>query len=181
MRFHASHLALAAFMGCAGLSVYLTVRHAQMQEELDEAQLRLNRIEAAIRKRDDADPLEARACMELNRGGSADSPCITTLHHLSRTPQQFHRRWVKVAGMYKQGFEQTALYPAREHVSASADEFAPHTGLWVQIGMDWGKPSPMTVVGEFRRGPAGHLGEYFGELLEAKVVSPIPPPDHKRG
>lgn len=177
MRVHVSNFAVAAIVCCVSLSAYLTMRHIQMQRELDAAQLRLTKIEAATQKRDDADPLEAHACVELNTGDSPHSPCRTTLHHLSRTPQQFHRRWVMVEGIYAQGFEQTALYPAPRNKSVPAEEFAPHTGLWVQIGMKWGKPSPMTVVGQFRRGPAGHLGEYFGELIDAKVVSPIPQPN----
>lgn len=123
-------------------------------------------------KRESVDPLVARECMELGLGTSPQKPCQTTLRRLAETPQQFHGSWVMVEGIYASGFEHTAVYPTRLDTEEASQGLDKHAALWVQFGLPLTNSRPViTVVGKFERGPAGHMGDYFGELVDAKVVS----------
>ena len=60
--------------------------------------------------------------------------------------------------------------PSSEPMEASKS-LDKHEALWVQLGLPNTQNRPViTVMGRFVRGPAGHLGDYFGELVDAKMV-----------
>jgi len=157
-------------MACSlAMSLYVTARYAQIHADLATTKERLSRVEADLKRRNNADPLHARECLELSSGGSPQNPCQTTLRRLAQTPQQFHDRWVLVEGVYANGFEHSALYPSQAELGVSAQRFDKHEALWVHLDMPLMKePVPLLIVGRFTRGPSGHLGDYFGELTDAK-------------
>ena len=168
---------VVALLCCIGISVYLGLRYLQVQDELAKTSARLERLEAAVKQREAADPLQARECVELGLGGSRDKPCMTTLRRLAQTPQQFHDRWVMVEGFHGSGFEHSALYPVQPELAYSAKIFDKNAALWVDLDLPntYEKDMPLvTVIGKFERGPAGHLGDYFGELTDAKLLRLAP-------
>ena len=153
-------LMAVTFACCIAMNVYLTL----------DSRDRLNKMEVEVKQRNSADPLVARECIEVDTGNSSDRPCLTTLRRLAQTPQQFHNRWVMVRGVYVSGFEQSALYPERLDSEVSTQELDRYSALWVHLDPIPSNDRPaITVVGRFSRGPAGHLGDYFGELTEATV------------
>jgi hypothetical protein len=144
----------------------------QLRADLAETTKRLQKIEAVVKKREIADPLMARECVELKLGASPEKPCQTTLWRLAQTPQQFHGSWVMVEGIYESGFEHTAVYPLPSDGGESSQKLDKHAALWVQLDLPETTSRPVIfVTGKFERGPAGHLGQYFGELVDAKVLS----------
>jgi len=171
MRVHPLPFVSLALACSLGISIYLLAQFLQVRADLAETNRRLQKIEAAVQKRESADPLEARECVELGTGASPDNPCYTTLRRLAQTPQQFHRTWVVVEGIYASGFEHSAVYPIPSEPMEASKSLDKHEALWVQLGLPNTQNRPViTVMGRFVRGPAGHLGDYFGELVDAKMV-----------
>lgn len=171
MRPRYSHVLLLVLACCIALSLFTFGQYLQMRDELAQTRARLAHIETAVKKREEADPLQAGECVELELGDSADKPCLTTLRRLAMAPQQYHGRWVVVEGLYAGGFELSALFPEQENRSVMAPGLDRHAALWVQLGLP-ATPKEMPLIyvtGKFKRGPAGHMREYFGELLDAKV------------
>ncbi len=131
---------------------------------------RVQALEAAMARRDKADPLTAAECQWESRGHdwtageSREHPCVVSFQRLIQAPQQFNGRWVEVQGHYEQAYEVSAFVAPYAPDSNSADPYA--EALWVNGAvlprLEGG--SLDRAVGKFRRGPAGHLGEYFGEL-----------------
>lgn len=170
MRLRPLPLVIAALACSIAINFYLTL----------DARARVDKIEAALKQRDNADPLVARECVEMNAGDAPDRPCVTTLQRLAQTPQRFHDRWVLLRGIYVSGFEQSALFPmpVEPEMPPPTDRPMPpptfdrYTAVWVRFDPTStnleGTPE-LTVVGRFKRGPAGHLGDYFGELTNAQV------------
>lgn len=163
---------LVALAACIGMSLYMLVQVLQLRGNLVDTTRRLQMVESAVKRREDADPLVARECIESGRGASRDRPCFTTLWHLAQTPQQFHGTWVVVEGIYASGFEHTAVYPMPSDTKFPSQRLNKHEALWVQLGLpDTDSRPVISVLGRFQRGPAGHMGDYFGELIDAKVLS----------
>ncbi|MEW6761895.1 MAG: hypothetical protein AB1437_13825 [Pseudomonadota bacterium] len=162
---------LLVLAGCAVLNLILVGLYLQLRNDLAQVKTRLASMEAAIQKREDADPLQAQECVELDTGDSPDKPCMTTIRRLALAPQQFHDRWVLVRGLYAGGFELSALFEAQENRSVMAPGLDSHAALWVPLGLPY-TPEEMpliTVSGKFKRGPSGHLRQFFGELVDAEV------------
>jgi hypothetical protein len=167
---------LAVLAVCAGISLYASVQLRRLSDNLTQATTRLQIVESAVKRRESADPLVARECEEYGLGASREKPCLTTLWHLAQTPQQFHGSWVMVEGIYASGFEHTAVYPYPD-LEYPSQRLNKHEALWVQLPLPNTNSRPViSVVGRFERGPAGHMGEYFGELVDAKVLSLGKPP-----
>jgi hypothetical protein len=172
MRLHPLSLAIFALASCVGISLYTLGHVLELKADLTETTKRLQKLEAAVKKREIADPLEAHECVELGLGVSPDKPCETTLWRLAQTPQQFHGSWVMVKGIYASGFEHTAVYPLPPDGGVFSQTLDKHAALWVQLNLPVTTSRPVVLVaGKFERGPAGHMGQYFGELVDAKVLS----------
>ncbi len=134
---------------------------------------RLALLEAAAAARDKADPLMAPECEWASRrlhgeiaGNSREHPCVVSIRRVLQAPQQFDGRWIDVYGRYDHGFEVSALFTSNAAGSDGEDPSA--EALWVNVAL---QPRAVGdsldhVVGVFHRGPAGHLGAYFGELDE---------------
>jgi hypothetical protein len=172
MRFSPLSIVISALVFCLGLILYLLGQFLQMRGDLAETTRRLKQVEVAVQKRENADPLVARECAELGLGGSPAKPCHTTLYHLALTPQRYHGVWVIVQGIYASGFEHSAIYPMPSEPGGTLQILNQHSALWVQVGVpDTNSRPVISVTGRFKRGPAGHMGDYFGELIEAKLLS----------
>lgn len=172
MRFSPLSIVNSALVFVLGLSLYLLGQFLQMRGDLAETTRRLKQVEVAVQKRENADPLVAQECAELGLGGSAAKPCHTTLHHLALTPQRYQGNWVTVQGIYASGFEHSAIYPMPSQPGGTWQILDKHSALWVQLGLPDSNSRPVvSVTGRFERGPAGHMGDYFGELIEAKLLS----------
>ena len=143
---------------------------------------RIAALEAAVAERDAADPLVPKECLYAMRtrgetwGQTRERPCEVEFQRLIEAPQQFEGRWVKVQGAYADGFETSALSSPEsqpQRFSANGIPMPPPSGyrhaLWVSAprtpdGTTDDGLERVVVVGRFHRGPAGHLGAYFGEL-----------------
>jgi len=158
---------------CIVLNVVLAGLYLHMRSDLAETKTRLASMEAVVKQREQADPMQARECVELELGDSPDKPCLTTIRRLAMAPNKYHDRWVMVQGLYAGGFEMSALFPELPDRSIMAREHDRHSALWVSLNLpDTRKEMPLIVVsGKFKRGPSGHMLEYFGELVDAKVRS----------
>ena len=132
---------------------------------------RVAALEAALARRDKADPLVAQECRWKSRGledatagESRENPCVVSFRRVLQAPQQFDGRWIDVHGYYAHGFEVSALFESEPAGSNGEDPSV--EALWVNVAL---QPRVVGdsldhVVGVFHRGPAGHLGAYFGEL-----------------
>lgn len=132
---------------------------------------RIAALEAAVAQRDAADPLmpfECRHSLPVRgeiSGNSRDKPCFVAFQRLLDAPQQFEGRWVEVQGRYASGFETSALFPLDSKPPSEGWESYEHA-LWVGV-QPFAKADTqngVVFVGRFRRGPAGHLGQYFAAL-----------------
>ncbi|GAB3374521.1 hypothetical protein [Massilia agri] len=170
-RLHLWSVVIVVLVSSVGLNLLVIGQYLRMRDELIQTEARLERIENVVKKREAADPLQAKECVELETGDSPDKPCMTTLRRLALTPQQYHDRWVVVEGLYAGGFEVSALFPEQEDRSVMASGLDSYAALWVQLDLpNTPKEMPLIyVMGRFKRGPAGHLGQYFGELVNAEV------------
>jgi len=126
---------------------------------------RVATLEAAVAARDKADPLMAPECAMESRGHdwtageSREHPCAVSVRRVLQAPQQFNTRWLRVYGRYQKGFEVSALQDIEGGTSSEE-------AIWVSARVQKGQEAsaPDVVVGRFYRGPAGHLGAYFGVL-----------------
>lgn len=128
-------------------------------------------LEAAVAERAAADPLLAVECRisDPNRreiwGQVREKPCQVSFQRLLDAPQQFEGRWVEVQGRYSSGMESSALFALNSNPPAEGWESYEHA-LWVDVE-PFAKADAQkrgVVVGRFRRGPAGHLAQYFAAL-----------------
>ena len=131
---------------------------------------RIDALESAVTERSAADPLMPFECQSRPdrplSGQSRDKPCIVSFQRLIDAPQQFQGRWVEVQGTYWSGFEQSELHPL-DWVAPDRDHWPdPARAFWVGV-----EPfAPLDAqnrgvfIGHFRRGPDGHLDQYFASL-----------------
>jgi hypothetical protein len=134
---------------------------------------RVSALEKVSAAREAADPLMPAECgIAEGMGATRERPCLVEFQRLYRSPQQFVGRWVMVEGRYATGFEMNALFPPAEHFTyQTADRMlSSHRGIWVAAEYREGANlQKLSVVGKFKPGPAGHMGQYFGELAEAHM------------
>jgi hypothetical protein len=157
-------------------SVFLGFQISHLHTTNQELQNRVNLLDAAVRKRQVADPLEPVECgpgFGNGTGKSSGQPCRISIWRLLTSPQQFDGKWVRVQGAYRSGFEQSALYDVDYQLAPSLSEvfMQPRFALWVDTSQQIDASLPRrTFIGLYRRGPSGHLSQYGGRLESAVVV-----------
>jgi hypothetical protein len=153
-------LGFAVLFGCIVVSLALNISLSG----------RVVILEAANAKRDLVDPLMPIECtLGDDLGQSSDRPCFVEFYRLHDTPQQFEGRWVGVKGNYVSGFEMSAFFPDSKQLDQKKGKDLQtldiHSAMWLSPGFSDGEQyREIYVIGKFHRGPAGHLGAYFGEL-----------------
>ncbi|MYN05570.1 hypothetical protein GTP41_26105 [Pseudoduganella sp. DS3] len=170
---HLKIAGLLALMAYLVISFVVMVRSMQNQAHLENIAARISELEAAARLRNEADPLMPSECDPPTRLGQSQSTyCQTTVYRLLQAPHQFNGRWVMVEGVYGGGFEESALYAPRDGEPLSAMSYAKSSAIWVTPGFKI-EPNSMprkVLIGRFKWAPAGHMGEYFGELTDAVAL-----------
>ena len=135
---------------------------------------RLGRLERVVAAREAADPLMPAECaIDDNMGKTRERPCQVDFERLRLWPRQFVGRWVLVTGRFEDGFEMSALFARDEAITDASEDrlLRERRGVWVDTGYRKGRDGQIVnVVGNFKPGPAGHLGMYFGELAEAVLI-----------
>lgn len=170
---HLKIVGVVALMAYLLVSFVMVVRSTQAQARLDSMAARISELETAVQVRNAVDPLIPPECEPPARlGQSPNSYCQTTVYRLLQAPYQFNGRWVKVEGVYGGGFEESALYAPRDGEPPSAMSYAKSSAIWVSPGFKI-EPNSMprkVIIGRFKWAPAGHMGEYFGELTDAVAL-----------
>lgn len=121
---------------------------------------RVAELEKVVSFREAADPLRPDECP------TEGTVCDTTIDRVLAAPQKYHGRRLAVTGLYVSGFEASALYPQdvkgeRTHSQA----------IWINDGLrKTDADQIVTIVGLFKRGPAGHMDEYLGEMSEVERI-----------
>ena len=121
---------------------------------------RIAELEKVVSFREEADPLRPDECP------IEGTVCTTTIDQVLVAPQKYHGRRLALTGLFVSGFEESALYPQdlkgeRSHARA----------IWINDGLRTTDTERLvTVVGLFKRGPAGHMYEYLGEMSEVRRI-----------
>lgn len=170
------HLKIAgvvALFAYLGVSFAMLVRTMRTQARLDNMAARISELETAVQVRNAADPLMPPECDPPARlGQSPKSYCQTTVYRLLQAPHQFNGRWVMVEGVYGGSFEESALYAPRDGEPPSTMSYAKNSAIWVSPGfkIESNSMPRKVIIGKFKWAPAGHMGEYFGELTDAVAL-----------
>jgi hypothetical protein len=143
-----------------GLVIFSTLIFAFLVSTTYSLSRRVAELEKTVVHREEADPLKPDECP------TDGVVCSTTMDKIIASPKKYHGRKLSVTGLYVSGFETSALY--REDVKG---ELLHSQAIWVNAGLPEIKiPHVVTVVGLFKRGPAGHMDEYMGQLVDVTTI-----------
>jgi hypothetical protein len=93
------------------VNLFLALRLFELEFAHTQTDARILNLELSEKKRNDVDPLQPIECDVVNGlGNSSKQACNITIWRLLEAPEQFDGKWVRVAGKYRSGFEQSALY-----------------------------------------------------------------------
>jgi hypothetical protein len=91
----------------------------------------------------------------------ASRACRTSIARIIQYPQTFHERRVQIDGFFIAGFEQAALFESDQISSWKVG-----SGIWINGPYYPESDTSASLIGTFKRGPAGHMDDYPGELVD---------------
>jgi len=87
-------------------------------------------------------------------------PMDAPLHEIIKSPAAYHGRLVRLSGVYRKGFEVSAIVPA----SAPSVEPSPTTGIWSSPLPEGLEGRPLELLGYFTSTVRGHGSQWPGSL-----------------
>jgi hypothetical protein len=121
---------------------------------------RIAKLERVVSFREEADPLRPDECP------TDGVVCDTSIDRVMIAPQKYHGRRLAVAGLYVSSFETSALYSSEVKGEPKHSQ-----AIWINGGLqETDAGQTVTIVGLFKRGPAGHMDEYLGEMSGVRRI-----------